>query len=109
MNQKVSEDSEAPSTAWQEDVYILRGEGQENHASRFTFHGFRYVELTGLPEKPSPETVTGIVIHSDAPLTSSFECSNPMLNQLYGNIIWGQRSNYLEVPTDCPQRDERLG
>jgi hypothetical protein len=53
--------------------------------------------------------VTGIVINSDAPMTSSFECSNPMLNQLHSNIVWGQRSNYLEVPTDCPQRDERLG
>ncbi|MBT4411791.1 MAG: hypothetical protein HOC82_18280 [Bacteroidetes bacterium] len=65
--------------------------------------------MTGLSQKPSPETITGIVIQSDAPMTSSFECSNPMLNQLHSNVIWGQRSNYLEVPTDCPQRDERLG
>lgn len=73
------------------------------------FRSFRYVEITGLSAKPDLETVTGIVVHSDARLTSSFECSNPMLNQLHSNIVWGQRSNYLEVPTDCPQRDERLG
>ena len=91
------------------DNYILKGGGEEIWEPHFTFHGFRYVELTGLTDKPDPETITGIVIHSDAPLSSSFECSNPILNQLYSNILWGQRSNYLEVPTDCPQRDERLG
>ena len=102
------------------DTYILKGEPSSSSATpgqaaeevwepRFTFHGFRYVQITGLSGKPSPEMVTGMVIHSDAPMTSSFECSNPMLNQLHQNIVWGQRSNYLEVPTDCPQRDERLG
>ena len=83
--------------------------GEEIWEPHFTFHGFRYVEITGFSAKPNLEAVTGIVIHSDAPLTSSFECSNPMLNQLHSNIVWGQLSNYLEVPTDCPQRDERLG
>lgn len=91
------------------DTYILKGGAEEVWEPRFTFHGFRYVEVTGLPGKPTPDMITGIVIHSDAPLTSAFECSNPMLNQLHRNIVWGQRSNYLEVPTDCPQRDERLG
>lgn len=91
------------------DNYILKGGPEEVWEPRFTFHGFRYVEITGLPGKPTPDMITGIVIHSDAPLTSAFECSNPMLNQLHRNIVWGQRSNYLEVPTDCPQRDERLG
>ena len=91
------------------DTYILRGEGEEIWEPQFTFHGFRYVELTGLSEKPSEDAITGVVAHSDAPLTSSFECSNPMLNKLFQNIVWGQRSNYLEVPTDCPQRDERMG
>lgn len=91
------------------DTYILRGEGEEVWEPQFTFHGFRYVEVTGLPSKPADDAVTGVVLHSDAPLTSSFECSNPMLNQLFSNIVWGQRSNYLEVPTDCPQRDERMG
>lgn len=91
------------------DTYILKGGAEEVWEPRFTFHGFRYVQITGLRGQPSPEMVTGMVIHSDAPMTSSFECSNPMLNQLHQNIVWGQRSNYLEVPTDCPQRDERLG
>ncbi len=91
------------------DTYILKGGGEEVWEPRFTFHGFRYVGLTGVPGKPTADMVTGIVIHSDAPMASSFACSNPMLNQLYSNILWGQRSNYLEVPTDCPQRDERLG
>ena len=91
------------------DTYILKGGGEETWEPRFTFHGFRYVQITGLRSKPAPDAVTGIVIHSDAPISASFECSNPMLNQLHSNILWGQRSNYLEVPTDCPQRDERLG
>lgn len=91
------------------DTYILKGGGEEVWEPRFTFHGFRYVQIGGLKNKPAADAVTGIVVHSDAPSASSFECSNPMLNQLYSNIMWGQRSNYLEVPTDCPQRDERLG
>ncbi|VGO13527.1 hypothetical protein PDESU_02084 [Pontiella desulfatans] len=91
------------------DTYICKGGGEEVWEPHFTFHGFRYVEMTGLNRKPNLETVTGIVVHSDAPMTSSFECSNPMLNQLHRNIVWGQRSNYLDVPTDCPQRDERMG
>lgn len=91
------------------DNYILKGTDEEIYEPHFTFHGYRYVQVTGLSQKPNPETITGIVIHSDAPMTSSFECSNPMLNQLHSNVIWGQRSNYLEIPTDCPQRDERLG
>lgn len=91
------------------DTYILKGGKEEVWEPRFTFHGFRYVELTGFPGKPDLDTVTGIAVYSDAPESASFECSNPMLNQLYSNIVWGQRSNYLEVPTDCPQRDERLG
>jgi len=91
------------------DTYMLKGLDEEVWEPRFTFHGFRYVEVTGLRAKPTPDTVTGIVITSDSPAASSFECSNPMLNRLYSNILWGQFSNYLEVPTDCPQRDERLG
>ena len=96
-------------TARAADNYILEGSKEEIFEPHFTFHGFRYVQVTGLTNKPINETITGIVIHSDAHLTSSFECSNPMLNQLHSNILWGQLSNYLEVPTDCPQRDERMG
>ena len=91
------------------DTYVLRGEGEEVWEPRFTFHGFRYVELTGIPGRPAEDAITGVVLHSDARLTNTFECSNPMLNRLFQNIVWGQRSNYLEVPTDCPQRDERMG
>jgi len=91
------------------DTYILKGAGTEQWEPKFTFHGFQYIELTGYPAKPALDAITGIVLHTAAPLTGSFECSNQVLNKLYSNIVWGQRSNYLEVPTDCPQRDERLG
>jgi alpha-L-rhamnosidase len=91
------------------DTYVLRGGEAEVFEPHFTFHGFRYVEITGYPGKPGLDAITGVVVHSDTPPTGSFECSNPMLNQLQHNITWGQRGNFLEVPTDCPQRDERLG
>ena len=73
-------------------TYICKGSGEEVWEPHFTFHGFRCVEVTGLSGKPTPEMVIGIVVHSDAPLTSSFECSNPMLNQLHSNIVRGQRN-----------------
>ena len=91
------------------DVYILKGGKEETYEPSFTFHGFRYVELSGFPGKPKADAVTGIVLHSASPQSGSFECSSPMVNQLQHNIQWGQRGNYFEVPTDCPQRDERLG
>jgi alpha-L-rhamnosidase len=91
------------------DTYILKGKGQEIWEPRFTFHGFRYVEITGYPGKPGLDAVTGVVVHSKAPMAGAFECSNPMVNQLWHNIVWSQRGNFIEVPTDCPQRDERLG
>ncbi|MBN2308622.1 MAG: family 78 glycoside hydrolase catalytic domain [Candidatus Hydrogenedentes bacterium] len=91
------------------DEHWLRGGAEEVCEPRFTFHGFRYVELTGYPGRPGPDAVTGIVAHSDTPPAGSFECSHPLINQLQCNIVWGQRGNFLEVPTDCPQRDERLG
>ena len=91
------------------DYYTLKGGDDETWEPRFTFHGFRYVEISGYPGKLGPEAVTGIVIHSDIPRTGQWECSNSELNQLYHNIVWGQWGNFLSVPTDCPQRDERLG
>ncbi|MCP4612881.1 MAG: family 78 glycoside hydrolase catalytic domain [Planctomycetes bacterium] len=91
------------------DTYILKGTGTELWEPQFTFHGFRYVEVTGYPGKPSLDAVTGVVIHSATPITGSFECSSPMVNQLFSNIVWSQRGNFIELPTDCPQRDERLG
>jgi alpha-L-rhamnosidase len=91
------------------DHYICKGDGVEIWQPRFTFHGFRYVEITGLPSRLQKDAVTGIVISSDTPRTGEFTCSDPLINQLQSNIQWGQRGNYLSVPTDCPQRDERLG
>ncbi len=91
------------------DTYICKGGGTETWQPQFTFHGFRYVELTGLPAKPDLGAVTGIVIGSDTPKTGTFTCSDEWINRLQSNIEWGQRGNYLSVPTDCPQRDERLG
>ena len=96
-------------TARSTDFYVCKGTGEEVFEPHFTFHGFRYVELTNLVEKPVLGDVTGVVIHSAMEKTGEFECSNPLVNRLQQNIQWGQRGNYLEVPTDCPQRDERLG
>lgn len=96
-------------TATSTDTYTLKGGGIEIYEPSFTFHGFRYVEITGYPGKPTPDSLTGIVVGSATPNAGSFSCSNSMVNQLYHNIYWGQRSNYLSIPTDCPQRDERLG
>lgn len=89
-------------------TYLARGEGVETWEPRFTFFGFRYVELSGVAQPPD-DAITGIVLHSDLPRIGTFECSNPLLNKLYANTLWGQKGNFLEVPTDCPQRDERLG
>jgi alpha-L-rhamnosidase len=91
------------------DFFTCRGGGEEVYEPRFTFHGFRYVEITGLRAKPAADQLTGVVLHSDIAPTGSFECSDPLLNRLQQNIVWGQRGNFLEAPTDCPQRDERLG
>lgn len=92
------------------DRYILRGDAAgETYEPRFTFHGFRYVEIHGL-ERPLPlEAVKGIVLESIGARTSGYETSDERVNRLFSNIIWGQRGNFLSVPTDCPQRDERMG
>jgi alpha-L-rhamnosidase len=92
--------------------YVCRGgQGFENWEPTFTFHGFRYAELSGLPPgiHPDKEWVKGVVLHSDFAQIGTFACSNPDINQLQQNIIWGQKGNFIDVPTDCPQRDERLG
>jgi alpha-L-rhamnosidase len=91
------------------DRYIAKGGGEEVWQPRFTFHGFRYVEIAGFPVRPLSDAVTGQVWMSGVRETASFECSNEKVNRLFKNIQWGFRGNYLEVPTDCPQRDERLG
>ncbi len=91
------------------DTYICKGGAEEVWEPRFTFHGFRYVEVTGYPGTPPLDAVTGIVLHSDVPMVGEFESSHPSVNRLVENIRWGLRGNYFEVPTDCPQRDERQG
>lgn len=91
------------------DEYTLKGGDAETYEPSFTFHGFRYVEVTGYPGTPTADAITGMVAGSAMPVTGSFECSNALVNQLQHNIYWGQRGNYLSIPTDCPQRDERLG
>lgn len=91
------------------DQYICSGNSPETFFPRFTYHGFRYVEISGLEKKPNKKLLTAIALHSEMDQTGSFECSNPDLNQLQNNIRWGQKSNFLEIPSDCPQRDERLG
>jgi len=91
------------------DVYLLKGEGNEIFEPNFTFHGFRFVKIEGIPGTPSLDQITGVVIHSDMKPTGTFACSDSLINQLQHNIQWGQKGNFLDVPTDCPQRDERLG
>jgi len=91
------------------DFYIFGTNGTIVYQPRSTFHGFRYVELRWLSVPPTLSSVTGVVVHSDLPLTGAFACSSALVNALYHNIIWGQKGNYFEVPTDCPQRDERMG
>jgi len=91
------------------DRYILKGTGTEVWSPAFTYHGFRYVEISGLPATPDSSTVLGLNYHNAARETGNFECSNELLNQIQANIENGQRSNMFSVPTDCPQRDERLG
>ena len=91
------------------DEFILGGEDEEVFEPRFTYHGFRYLEVSGFPGRLRPEDVTGCVVGAEMEATGEFECSNADLNRLQANIVWGQRGNFLSIPTDCPQRDERLG
>lgn len=91
------------------DTYVLSGEGVEEYAPSFTFHGFRYAGITGWPGEFDPASVTAEVIGSDMRRTGWFETSHELLNRLHENVVWGMRGNFLYVPTDCPQRDERLG
>lgn len=89
--------------------YTLKGGDTETYEPRFTFFGFRYIAVSGYPGELKPGDVTGVVVHSDMKPTGTFECSNALINQLQHNIEWGQKGNFVDVPTDCPQRDERLG
>jgi alpha-L-rhamnosidase len=91
------------------DVYILKGGGEEVCEPRFTYHGFRYVELRGYPGEPDLSVLEGKVVHDALEPAGSFRCSDETINQIYRNSVWGTRGNYRSIPTDCPQRDERQG
>ena len=95
-------------TAKATDRFILSG-GEDVFEPTFTFHGFRYVEVDGWPGELTSDTLTAVVVSSELRRIGEFECSDEMLNQLHRNVVWGLRGNFLDVPTDCPQRDERLG
>ena len=90
------------------DVYYCKGGESESYLPRFTFHGFRYAQVAGYDSLQAAD-ITACVLHNDLKPTGRFECSDPLVNQLQSCIRWGQRGNFLEAPTDCPQRDERLG
>jgi len=91
------------------DEYICKGSGSEEWSPRFTFHGFQYIEVSGLTQKPTAGMFSAIAISSATPEAGTLETSDPMLNQLISNAWWTQKMNFIDVPTDCPQRDERLG
>lgn len=95
--------------AKQENKYILKGDGVETFAPRFTFQGFRYIRVKGIRQPLDTSLFTGVAVYSDMGETGSFSTSHPLINQLQKNIKWGQKGNFVDVPTDCPQRDERLG
>ncbi|MDF2190352.1 alpha-L-rhamnosidase [Paraflavitalea sp. CAU 1676] len=92
-----------------ENTYVLKGEGEETFEPHFTWQGFRYVRVKGYPGTINPDNFTAVALYSDMKPTGTFTSSNPLLNQLQHNIEWGLKGNFLDVPTDCPQRDERLG
>ena len=96
-------------TAAETDTYTLRGQGEEIFVPHFTYHGYRYIEVSGYPGKPTRQAVSGLVFHTDAPFTIKFDSGSAIVNKLWNNILWGQRGNFMSIPTDCPQRDERLG
>jgi alpha-L-rhamnosidase len=95
-------------TAKATDRFVLSG-GEDHFEPTKTYHGFRYAEISGWPKELTPDSLEAVVVHSDLRRTGHFACSDPMLNQLHSNVTWGMRGNFLDVPTDCPQRDERLG
>ncbi|MEN9686742.1 MAG: hypothetical protein RLZZ28_2528 [Bacteroidota bacterium] len=92
-----------------EDVYILKGGGEEVFEPHFTWHGFRFIKVAGYPGELKAENFTAVALYSDMTPAGSFTSSNQLINQLQQNIQWGQKGNFIDVPTDCPQRDERLG
>ena len=90
-------------------IFYTCCDGVQTYKPKMTFFGFRYIRLDQFPGTPKPEQFYAVAVHSDMKRTGCLRSSNPMLNQLFSNIIWGQKGNFLDVPTDCPQRDERMG
>jgi alpha-L-rhamnosidase len=90
-------------------IYILNGKGEEYFEPHFTYYGFRYIKVDGIKGKLDPEDFTAVALYADMKETGTFTTSNALINRLQHNILWGQKGNFLDVPTDCPQRDERLG
>ncbi|WP_084011058.1 alpha-L-rhamnosidase [Pseudofrankia sp. DC12] len=91
------------------DTYITAGDGPRSWQPRFTLHGFRYAEVTGWPGELNTDAVTALVHHTDMRRTGWFECSDDLINRLHENVVWSMRGNFVDIPTDCPARDERLG
>jgi alpha-L-rhamnosidase len=91
------------------DVIVLDGNGPRTWEPRFTFHGFRYADVTGWPGELTADALEAVVVHTDLRRTGTFSCSDPDVERLHENVVWGMRGNFVDVPTDCPQRDERLG
>ena len=91
------------------DTYILKGDGEEVWEPHFTYHGFRYVQMESYGGDVDAAVEVGCAVYSALPQAGEFECSDPLVTQVWRNVLWGQKSNFVSVPTDCPQRDERLG
>ena len=114
--EKLGNKDDVVGTIWTENLltadaadYYLAVEGEQTYQPVSVYHGFRYLQITGLNEAPSVEDVTGIVLSSDLTPTGEFECSDELVNQYWSNAVWSQRSNFMDNPTDCAQRDERHG
>lgn len=114
--EKLGNKDDAVGTIWTENLltadatdYYLAVEGEQTYQPVSVYHGFRYLQITGLNEAPAVEDVTGIVLSSDLVSTGEFECSDELVNQYWNNAVWSQRSNFVDNPTDCAQRDERHG
>lgn len=95
-----------PKTAFQLDEYVLSGRGVERFTPRFTFHGFRYVEVTGFPGKPTLDSLEGLRLNSDVPPSGSFECSNELFNRIQTMVLWTELANLFSVQSDCPHREK---
>jgi alpha-L-rhamnosidase len=95
-----------PNQIFQTDTYLLKGQGRETWSSRFTYHGFRYVQVTGFPGRPTKDSLRAVFFHSAVPVAGRFECSNPLLNRIWTAARWSYLGNLHGIPTDCPHREK---